>query len=150
MKKRYLFLISFFIISVIYTVINNKQKTYNDSKYIKSLNLSLKGKIVNISPLGSGSGLLNLEIEKSNYNFLDDRKEKENYFIVIKNNIADLFIIGISNIKINDSIIIEDKIKIYRDGVMIDELGINLTPNKHSLSPIDKKLIREIKMNHKI
>ena len=129
MKKRYYFFIAFLILFFMFFLINTKyglQNVKKNTRYIDSLNISLKGKILDIKKLDRGAGLILLSPINSNYKQFDGRSRVQ-YFLVVKNNKAEIYIPNIDNMQINDSMVIEKRnILIYRktDLILFLENGV--------------------------
>lgn len=105
---------------------NNKiEKALLDK--INSIDLSLQGKISGLTKISYNCAIVGIEIDTSNYSHLDERHLGNNYFIVIRSNVAELFIEDAPELRKGDSIsILNDKINIYRDKERIEEVYVTL------------------------
>lgn len=70
-------------------------------------NLNLTGEVYEVlDDVGNynGMGILRIKIKETNIDHYDPREEQANYYCIIKNGILELYVKGVSDIKINDSI----------------------------------------------
>jgi len=70
-------------------------------------NLKLTGEVYEVlDDIGNynGMGILRIKIKETNIDHYDPREEQANYYCLIKNGILELYVKGVSDIKINDSI----------------------------------------------
>jgi len=118
-KPWVLFIIPFVFVGLFYFKKNTKA---TESDEIKSLNLSIKGKIVNVVKLdyGHNYGILRLILFESNIDFYDERNSLDKFFGVVKGNKAEIIINGINGIKEKDIFILKgDEYQIFRNEKLI-------------------------------
>lgn len=123
---------------VLIDVYSGKKNLKENRNYIKELNVNLTGVINEIQPLGHASGLLHVNLYDSNYTYLDEKEKSGRYFIVIKSNKAEIYITEIPLIKVNDSIVIDKRIFIYRDTELVLDIPI-MIPNRRVLKRLKKR-----------
>ncbi len=145
-KIIFLFSITLFCFFLFKSNFNKKSKS-DDIDYINELDLSMIGKVESTTRLSYNCALVHIEVTSANLDLIDDRSDKSRYYIILKNDKAELYIEDAIEILKNDSIVIDDKIYIFRDNKKIIEKEIALPP-KTSFS--ENFLMKEIKKAHKI
>jgi len=129
--KNLFFIILFLLVVISVDIISDDDSLYTEeSNYIKSLNIFLDGKVVNVYELkyGHNYGIVTIDINSTSLRSLDERTKRERYMGFIKNDVG-YFVVGtISDFKYGDSIVIKsDVYDLYRDNDKIkDEKFIDL------------------------
>lgn len=136
MRKRLFVVLSILITFIVFLIVNttiDKNRVAENIEYLESIDLYLKGRIINKKELGRGSSLLLLDVISSNYIQFDDRN-REQYFLVIENKKAEIYLLNTDNILIGDTLIINNRrVFLYRENNLIMEIegGVGLTPKKN-------------------
>lgn len=122
-----LFAVTYIIVKCVYIYDQRRM----DSLYLSRFDLQLTGKVSENVCFGPDKYLIRIEVDSSNIDIIDDRDTLERYFIVLRNNNAELFVRYVENVKAGDSIVIGNKkVFIYRNHVKLYEKPLTFpTPN---------------------
>ncbi|HEV7780854.1 MAG TPA: hypothetical protein VGO58_06290 [Chitinophagaceae bacterium] len=95
------------ITAIAYFFFADKQKKEKNSlDDLEKMDLVLTGKVVTVYelPSSNGFGVVRVDVIKSNITYYDPRSDYENYYCLIKNNMAELYQQGVQNCYKGDTI----------------------------------------------
>ena len=127
--KLLLIALPFFLIFAVFNTKYGRIQSEKEGEYIRSIGLNLQGKVIEKAEFNAGHnyGVIYLELYQSNIKLFDDRDNQEKHIGLIKNDKAEIIFNAMSQIKIGDSISIEnDQYHIYRMGKLIYNWPLSL------------------------
>ncbi len=146
-KKMIFFLVLSFIILIGIDIFSKDDDSYKkEQEYIRSLNLNLKGTVIDVYQLkyGHDCGIISISISQSSIDQLDERNNRKQFLGIINDDKAEIVICSISKFRISDSIEINsDTYNLYRNGIEVIENNIITLPSDMIYEPykeINKRL----------
>jgi len=131
-RKHFGFIVWLGIISVIpiflfCTFVTNSKPSVDQNAYFENFNLVFNGVVTEKEITSNGAGIVRLDLNESNVNFYDPREKYGNYFCVIKNEKAELVMSRLFLVKIGDSIVVNDSVRLYRAGKLKEKWKLHLS-----------------------